>query len=564
MKRLAALFLAVSLCGALSAAPPPELGRGGAVATNDPLATQVGIDLLKAGGNAVDAAVGTALALAVVFPEAGNLGGGGFAVIKMRGELAALDFREVGPAAARPDLYLDAQGKVLSDASKIGPLAAGVPGSPAGLWELHRKYGKLAWAKVVAPAKRLAERGFPVGPALHDRLADRATRKILTRFPETAAFWYPGGEPLRVGTLLRQPDLARTLGAYAKQGPAGVVTGAPARAIEAASRKHGGILTAADLAAYQPVWRAPLRFEAFGWQFAAMPLPSSGGILTAETFGFLDRLGWARQAPVDRAHLLAESFRRAYADRFLLSDPATTRATAEQLLAPSWLDARAAAIDRSRATPSSGVQPWAEKPDTTHLSVADPDGNLVALTTTLNDLFGCGLWVPEAGFFLNNEMDDFTAAPGQPNLFGLIQGEANAVGPGKRMLSSMSPTLAWRGSEAVVTGGRGGSRIPTNTMQVLLRLLVEGDPLPAAEAAPRLHHQWQPDRLEAEPAAFSPEISAELERRGHRLEISDVTAKVFTVRVRADGCLEAAADPRGPGSGATLRPGCPAAPASPH
>jgi gamma-glutamyltranspeptidase/glutathione hydrolase len=276
----------------------------------------------------------------------------------------------------------------------------------------------------------------------------------------------------------------------------------------------------------------------------------------------LERLGWGKlpRFGADRGHLLAEAFRRAFADRFLLGDPAATRATEAQLLAPDWIARRAARIDPRHATPSTRIQPWPDAgaaaggTETTHLSVVDRDGNLVALTTTLNELFGCGLWVPGAGFFLNDEMDDFTAAPGQPNLFGLVQGEANAVAPGRRMLSSMTPVIAWKGDEAYALGGRGGSRIPTNVIQVMLDLLVDGDPLQAALDRPRLHHQWLPDRLEAEPDALSPETAAELERRGHTVLVSRDTAKVHAVHRLPDGRVEAASDPRSSGTGGVVNP----------
>src|SRR5947209_14207557 len=551
-----------------AASAPAPAGTGGAVAAADPLATAAGLAILRGGGNAVDAAVATALALAVVYPEAGNLGGGGFALVRMggdRGELSALDFRETAPARARPGMYLDAQGKPVENASLVGPLAAGVPGSPAGLWELHRRFGRLPWPKVVEPARRLAADGFRVGRYLHDGLGREENRKLLLRFPETARVWLPNGEPPAVGSVLRQPELAATLGRYAGHGPQGIVRGAVAAAVEKASSVHGGVLTAADLAAYQPAWRQPLVAEAFGWKLASMPLPSSGGVILGQTLGMLEKLGWEKlpRFSADRDHLLAETFRRAFADRFLLGDPATTRATEAQLLAADWIARRAAAIDPRHATASARVQPWpgaaaaaAEQggSETTHLSVVDREGNLVALTTTLNGLFGCGLWVPGAGFFLNNEMDDFATAPGRPNLFGLIQGEANAVGPGKRMLSSMSPVIAWQGEEAYALGGRGGSRIPTNTIAVLLNLLVDGDPLQAALDRPRLHHQWLPDRIEAEPDALAPETRAELEHRGHTVQVSTTTAKVHAVHRLPGGRVEAASDPRGSGLGGVVDP----------
>jgi gamma-glutamyltranspeptidase/glutathione hydrolase len=548
-----------------SASAPAAAGAGGAVASADPLATAVGLEALRAGGNAVDAAVATALALAVVYPEAGNLGGGGFAVVRIGGELAALDFRETAPAGARRDMYLDAGGKPIENASLVGPLAAGVPGSPAGLHELHRRYGRLPWTRVVAPARRLAAQGFRVSSYLHRLLGQDETRKLLLRFPESARIWLPEGEPPAPGSLLRLPALGATLDRYAAKGPEGIATGPVAAAVEKAARAHGGLLTAADLAAYRPVWRQPLTFEAFGWKLASMPLPSSGGVILGQTLGMLERLEWGRlpRFGADRHHLVAEALRRAFADRFLLGDPATTRATEAQLLASEWLGRRAGQIDLRRATPSVELEPWpgtagraapAANGETTHLSAVDRDGNLVALTTTLNGLFGCGLWVPGAGFFLNNEMDDFATAPGQPNLFGLIQGEANAVAPGKRMLSSMSPVIAWRGKEAYALGGRGGSRIPTTTLQVLLNLLVDGDALQAAVDRPRLHHQWLPDTLESEPDALSPETRAELERRGHAIRITPAAAKVHAVHLLPDGRVEAASDPRGSGVGGVLQP----------
>lgn len=571
MKTSLPLLLLLALLLPLPARPasvPAPVGTGGAVAAADPLAVEAGLEILRAGGNAVDAAVATALALAVVYPEAGNLGGGGFAVVRMGGDLAALDFREIGPARARRDMFLDAQGKPVENASIVGPLSAGVPGSPAGYHELHRRYGRLPWTRVVAPARRLAGEGFHVSRYLHDLLGKEETRKLFQRFPESARVWLPGGQPPAIGSVLRLPDLAATLGRYAEQGPRGITTGPVAAAVEKASNAYGGVLTAAELAAYRPEWRQPLALEAFGWKFAAMPLPSSGGIILGQTLGMLERLGWARlpRFGADRDHLLAEALRQSFADRFLLGDPATTQATAAQLLAPDWIARRAARIDPRRATPSTQVKPWpgaevaagtagaAGGTETTHLSVVDRDDNLVALTTTLNNLFGSGLWVPGAGFFLNDEMDDFTTAPGQPNLFGLIQGEANAVAPGKRMLSSMTPVIAWKGKEAYVLGGRGGSRIPTNVIQVLLNLLVDGDPLQTAVDRPRIHHQWLPDRLEAEPDTLSPETRADLERRGQTVLIESYTAKVHAVHLLPDGRMEAASDPRGSGSGGVVTP----------
>jgi gamma-glutamyltranspeptidase/glutathione hydrolase len=552
-----ALVVGLLSAGSAAAASLPAVrGTGGAVVSDDPLATEVGLAVLRRGGNAVDAAVATALALAVTYPEAGNLGGGGFAVVRTGGELTSLDFREVAPAAARRDMFLDAAGVPVPGATVVGPLAAGVPGSPAGLWELHRRSGSLPWAAVVEPARRLAAEGFPVGEHLAGVIA--AKRELLARFPETAGAWLPDGEPPPVGSILRQPDLAATLAAYAERGPEGVTTGRVAAAVEEVARRHGGILTAADLAAYRPVWREPVRFDAFGWSFAAMGLPSSGGIILGEALGVLERAGWAAlpRFGAARQHLLAETWRAAYADRTRLADPASSEATAADLLAPAWLAARATGLRRDRAVPSTAVVPWAPPPaaaeggETTHLSVVDAAGDAVALTTTINDLFGSGLWVPGAGFFLNDEMDDFTTAPGRPNLFGLVQGASNAVAPGRRMLSSMTPAVAWRstadGVELVTAGGRGGSLIPTSVIQVLLNLVVDGDELQAAVDRPRLHHQWLPDELRVDPDALAPETRATLEALGHRIVEGGAAARVHALRRRPDGTVEAARESRAP------------------
>ncbi len=563
----AALLAAGTTTTTAAVSFPAVRGRGGAVASSDLAATETGLAILRHGGNAVDAAVATALALAVVFPEAGNLGGGGFAVVRSGDTVATLDFRETAPLGARREMYLDARGRSIPDASLIGPLASGVPGTPAGLFELHRRFGRLPWTQVVAPAVRLAAEGFQVSRRTHDSI--RRQRALLARFPETARVWLPGGEPPPPGSRMRLPTLGATLRAYAEQGPPAITAGRLAQAVEQASARYGGILTAADLAAYRPLWRDPILFEAFDWHVAAMNLPSSGGILLGQILGLLERLDWQDQPRfgAHRAHLLAEVWRRAYADRFLLGDPATASAHSAQLLDPRWLTTRAQEIQNDRATPSEEISPRSialavESADTTHVSVVDGDGNGVALSTTLNRLFGCGLLVPEAGFLLNNEMDDFAAAPGRPNVYGLVQGEANAVGPGKRMLSSMSPTIAWRGDDTIVLGGRGGARIPTAVAQVLLHILVDGDPLQTAINRPRLHHQWLPDRLVAESDALSPETRMALQSRGHRIVIEDLAelliedrrSKVNAVRRHPSGLVEAAADPREPGTRGVVEP----------
>jgi len=451
-------------------------------------------------------------------------------------------------------MFLGSDHAPVPDASLVGGLAAGVPGSPAGLFALHHRHGLLPWRRVVEPAVRLARDGFTASQRLHDAVEEE--RDLLARFPETAAVWLPRGEPPAVGSLVRLPELAATLAAYSERGPEAIMTGPVASAIQSASRSHGGLITTADLSGYRPVWPAPLRFRAFGWEVASMPLPSSGGFILAQSLGMIERLGWAElpRGSVDRAHLMAEVWRRAYADRFLLGEPARMTTDVSRLLEPGWIAERAAGIDRARATPSTKVRPYPgvtphEAAATTHLSVVDGAGRLVSLTTTLNGWFGCGVYVGGAGFLLNNEMDDFVIAPGRPNMFGLVQGEANSVAPGARMLSSMSPTLAWRDDESIALGSRVGSRIPTSTMQVLLNLIVDGDSLQAAIDRPRIHHQWLPDRIAFEPGALDDRMRAALQERGHTVsEVEGPIGEICVVRRRSGGALEAAADVRGPGA----------------
>lgn len=555
---LALIVVMLSAAGAHAAHPRGVVGRNGAVASAERQATAAGLKVLEAGGNAADAAVAVALVLAVVHPQAGNLGGGGFAVVRFEGAAEALDFREVAPAGARASLYLDHKGRPVPERSREGGLAIGVPGSPTGLFELHRRYGKLPWRRVVRPALKLARDGFIVSSRLSEALRDHQER--LRRYPETAAVWLPGGRVPRPGDRLQLPALAATLAAYAERGPEAISSGPVAAAVEVASRRYHGVLRAADMAAYRPVWRRVVEFDLAGWKVASMPLPSSGGIILAESVGMLDRIDWMDlpRFGADRDHLLVEVWRRAYADRFRLGDPETTEAGENDLLAQRWLDRRARSIDPRRATPSQSVKPWPgrmarESKETTHLSVVDGNGNAVALTTTLNGSFGCGVMVAGAGFLLNDEMDDFAVAPGRPNMYGLVQGRANAVRPGRRMLSSMSPTVAWQGQSVLALGSPGGSRIPTATLQVLLNFLVDGDHLQEAVDRPRIHHQWLPDVIDVEPDALSPETEGRLRRMGHRVRVVEALGEVHAVYRMEKGIVEAAADPRGPGSAGVVQ-----------
>ncbi len=526
------------------------------MATAEPDATEAGLAILRSGGNAADAAVASALALAVVHPQAGNLGGGGFAVIRIDGELTTLDFREIAPAAAHREMYLNAEGDAIPGASTVGALAAGVPGSPDGLYELHARFGKLDWPAVVEPALRLARDGFRVTRRLHNSIESASER--LGRFSETASVWLPGGAPPPIGEIKKLPALAETLAGYRDRGPDALTTGSVANQIVATSTKHGGILTLADLSDYQPEWREPVLFQGFGWEFASMGLPSSGGVILAQTFGLLERVGWRDLEPgsAPSLHLLAEVWRRAFADRVLLGDVATSDASAAELMASERLDRLAEALPRDRAVASltlASATPQAESAETTHLSVVDAAGNAVSLTTTVNGGFGSKLWV--AGFgFLNNEMDDFTTAPGQPNSYGLVQGEANTIAPGKRMLSSMTPTIGWRGDEVLAFGGQGGSQIPTASAWVALGLLTDELELQEALDRGRIHHQWLPDAIFLEDRALSLETRTALEALGHEFGKLSWTAKVCVARRLADGLFEAAGDPRGPDAGGVVDP----------
>ena len=499
----------------------PSLVATGAhylVVSEAPLATAVGRDVLAHGGDAADAAVATAFALAVVHPSAGNLAGGGFAVVRTGpGQALALDFRETAPAAATPTMFLDAHGKP-TKASLIGDLASGVPGSVAGLWALHEKLGKLPWKDLVAPAIAYARNGFIVDQALHDSIARRAARPGIT--PAMAAQWLPGGKPLPVGARVTDPALADALERIAQQGPAGFYTGPTAQAIVAEMQRGGGLITAADLAGYKAVWRDPLWFTYRGYHVATMPLPSSGGIVLAMTANMLrgidlGKLGWHSVAHV---HWLVEAWRRAYAARNTeLGDPAYVQGMPlDKLLSQAYADRLVATIG-PRATPSRQVPPLLEGDHTTNLCVVDGTGQAVALTTTLNTAFGNGVLVD--GFLLNNEMDDFTAKPGSPNTFGLVQGEANKIEPGKRMLSSMTPTIAEddKGQLAMVVGAEGGPRIITEVWQTLSNVIDFRMTVGEAIAAPRLHHQHLPDEVDMEPRAITRQVFDQLRALGYPL-----------------------------------------------
>jgi len=518
---------------------------GGAIACEDETASRIGAAVLAEGGNAVDAAVATAFALGVTFPQAGGPGGGGFAVVSTPGEPPdALDFRETAPAAATADMFLDEDGKPVRARSIRHRLGAGVPGTVAGLRELHRRLGSLPWPRLVAPAVALARDGFEIPAGLARALNDHAD--VFRRDPAAAAIFVRADRPWQAGDLLVQPDLAHTLDAIRDRGAAGFYQGPVAELLVGDMSKNGGLVTREDLAAYRPVWRLPDRFRIGDDEVFTMPLPSSGGVVLAQIVGLLERTGAFDRPPGSsaRLHLFAEASRRAFADRNAqLGDPAgMPHGLVAKLTDPDRLDRRAASIRRDRATPSCATDAGRDGSDsTTNLCVVDAAGGAVALTFTLNSTFGTHLVARGTGVTWNNEMDDFAAAPGRPNQFGLRQGTANGIVPGRRPLSSMAPTLVRRDGEVVlVLGSPGGPRILSAVAQVLVGHVVDGLPLEIAVLAPRIHHQHLPDRIDRERARvewpdsgkwstllLTPEKSAALRKKGH--VVKDRTAPIGRV-----------------------------------
>ncbi len=494
----------------------------GMVVTDDAHSTKVGKAMLAAGGNAADAAVATAFAMAVTFPTAGNLGGGGFVVARMGGKVTSLDFREMAPKSAKRDMYLDKDGKPSKDASD-GIKSVGVPGSVMGLYELHKTHGskKKSWKDVLAPAIALAKEGFPVDAAFLSALSQGGDR--LKRHPVSAALYFPNGSPPALGSTFKNPDLAATLERIAKDGPKGFYEGPTAKAIVAQMKADGGYVTADDLKAYKAKWRTPLELEYRGHKIVSMPPPSSGGVTLAMICHILEgydlkALGF--QTP-ESLHYVFEAMRRAYAARNAkLGDPDFVKLPIENLLSEGWAKEQRAGIRPDRATPSSEITTAPASgvgPHTTHFSVVDEAGNAIALTTTINFWFGSGVTVKGGGFLLNNEMDDFASVPGTANGFGLVQGEANAIAPGKRMLSSMSPTIVTSkdGTLELVLGGAGGPTIITAVLQELLAVVDFGKDPGTAASAPRFHMQHLPDVVMHEALGLLPATKTRLEGMGY-------------------------------------------------
>lgn len=522
------------------------------VVSTDGYASEAGVGALEAGGNAVDAAVAVSFALAVVNPEAGNLGGGGFMLLRTAdGAVAALDDRSSAPASATGEMFLDAGGE-LGDRSVQGHLAAAVPGSVKGLWKAHERYGRLAWSDLVEPAVTLA-RGFAV--------QERFTRSFpphivagLSRFPTSARVFLPGGGPPRIGDTFHQRDLARTLAHVRDEGPDGFYQGEIADLIVAEMEREGGIITLDDLAAYEAVWREPVRADYRGHTIVSMPPSSSGGATLGATAGILDTfpLGDLTWHSSEHVHLLAEAWKRAFGDRnHYLADPEFSDIPMDVLVSADYGVSRAAGISMEQATPAEQVRPGlgSVRPSsaTTHFSIIDADGNAASVTTTLNTWYGSKVVVGGTGVLLNNEMDDFTAKPGAPNFFGLVQGAANAIEPHKRPLSAMTPTMVLDtdGDLRMVVGSPGGATIITTVFQVVANVLDHGMSLEEAVCAPRVHHQHLPDRIQDEPGGLPPGVSEALTALGHEVvEHEEMSGDVQAILRLPDGTLDGQSDPR--------------------
>jgi gamma-glutamyltranspeptidase/glutathione hydrolase len=531
----------------------PEHARHAMVVAQEPLAVDAGLRVLQSGGNAIDAAVAVAFALAVTYPYAGNIGGGGFLLARFAdGRTTFIDFREKAPLAATRNMYLDSKGNLTKD-SVVGWRASGVPGTVRGLELAHQKYGKKPWAALVDPAIKFASEGFPVSYSMDTSLHRESETKRLSQFPESKRIFLGA----HFGDTLVQPELAATLKRIRDRGASDFYEGETAQKLAAAMASHGGLITLGDLKAYQAVELEPLRGRYHGDEIITAPPPSAGGVGVLQMLGMLEGSGYEKGGAGSAAsiHYVAEVMRRSYADRSeYFGDPDFYKVPLRKLLDPHYIASRRNSIDPVHATPSSQIRPGQlgapESTETTHFNIVDNEGNAVAVTYTLNNGYGSGVTVPGLGFLLNDEMDDFTAKPGVENLFHLMQGEANAIQPGKRPVSSMMPTIITRdGKLFLMLGAPGGSRIPNGVLQVILN--VEDFHMNVQDAVdwPRFHHQWMPDVLYVE-KGISPDTVALLRAMGHEVapleSSSPVVARVAAI-LNEGGWLQGASDSRGDG-----------------
>jgi len=577
LSRLIAVALTVLLAVAASAqqastAAPAAHPPGTAIASGHRLATEAGLEIIAQGGNAFDAAVAVSSTLGVVEPISSGLGGGGFFLLHQAstGRDVMIDARETAPESASPDKFLDKAGNLDPSRSINGPWSAGIPGLPAALVELAGKYGRLPLKQSLAPAIRIASEGFPVYERMAKGYAQR--RQEMEKYPGTRQVYLRNGKPIQTGDIFRQPELAHTLTLLAEHGRDGFYKGETARKLLAGVKQSGGKWTAAELASYQVKERAPIQFDYKGWKITTAPPPSSGGIALAEMLQILEGYDLKGMDPVQRTHLTVEAMRRAYRDRtFFLGDPDFTTIPQKVLVSKDYALGLRSTINPEKATPSdllSGNPTPLEDEETTHFSIIDAEGNRVGATQTVNLLYGSGLIPQGTGVLLNDEMDDFALKPGTPNAFGVMGYEANAPKPGKRPLSSMTPTFMENADKSAVLGTPGGSRIIT---MVLLGILGYDDGLTAQQVAalPRYHHQWLPDLIEAESGTFDQATVRGLEAMGHKLKLpgdtaaggrgsSHVWGNLQTVEWdRKTNTLSGGSDPRNPVGAALVRPGTP-------
>ncbi|MEM6761775.1 MAG: gamma-glutamyltransferase [Pseudomonadota bacterium] len=537
----------------------PVTAQSHMVVSQEAQASEVGLDILRRGGNAVDAAVAVGFALAVTLPRAGNIGGGGFMVVHLAesGETVAIDYREMAPSAADRDMFLDDAGEASPEKSRWSGLAVGVPGTVAGLALAHERYGSgnFTLAQLLAPAIALATDGFVVSPSLAGVLANFRVRGRLEQDPEAFSMFYPGGEPPAAGTRLPIPALAQTLQRIADEGPTGFYEGPTAEAIVKTVAARGGRMTAEDLATYEPVVRDTVSGTFKDYTVHSMPPPSSGGVHLVQMLNILEETPFGTYGlnSAEMIHAMVEAARRAYADRAVyLGDPDHVEVPVAALTSKQYAEDLRAEIKPREATPSEEVaaDPGklpAESDETTHYSVIDKDGNAVSNTYTLNFSFGVGFAAEGVGVLLNNELDDFSAKPGVPNAYGLVGGDANAVAPRKRPLSSMTPTIVLKdGKVDMVTGSPGGSRIITTVLQLILNATVHERDLMTATSAPRVHHQWLPDYIRIEEGVSHDTIRL-LEEKGHDVRIQRSMGAAQSIKVAPDGSIHGASDPRRPG-----------------
>ena len=542
------LFLGISLLILGCSNPKPIKG---AVVSAREEASAIGVAIMKQGGTAFDAMIATDLALTVCYPNAGNISGGGFAVYRTNeGEIGSLDFREKAPLGASSDMYLDEEGNVIPNKSTLGGLAVGVPGTVAGLVALHEKFGTLPWETLVQPAIDLARKGYVVTPKQEQSFKSKKDDFIAVNGPETLY-----AQDFEAGDRVQNLALAETLERIAKFGKAGFYEGPVADDLVARVQETGGIITHEDLLTYEPVWRDPIQFKYKDLMLYAMGPPSSGGICLGQIMKMIEPydVGQYEHNSLQAMQVIVEAERRSYADRSLyLGDPDFVKIPKDSLLDSDYLSKRMRSFTFEKATKSSDIAPgtiqWEESEETTHYSIVDPQGNAIAVTTTLNGSYGSKVFVEKGGYFLNNEMDDFSSKPGVPNMFGLIGGKANAIAPQKRMLSAMTPTIVEKnGKLAMVVGTPGGSTIITSVLQTILNVYEFDMDVQSAVASPRFHHQWLPDVVVFEPGLFDPSLIKSLQAKAYDIkeEYSRIIGRVDAIQVSESGEITTGADPRG-------------------